>query len=183
MGNVPNPKGPNPAQGRKLRARELEEKATELRMAGHSYYAIGKALGIGRGTVHKAVMRALKRLNEETREHAQQVLELELKRCDKLLASLWPHAIKGNGAAVDRVLRIMERRTRYLGLDSPVKHELTGQDGGPMELANYDFRNLSDDELSQVLKILRRASTSRTDSEEDPQSRSGGESGGGAVAV
>lgn len=40
-----------------------------------------------------------------------------------------------NLLAIDRALQIMERRARLLGLDQPVKAELTGQDGGSIELA------------------------------------------------
>jgi len=48
------------------------------------------------------------------------VRALELERCDRLQAAVWPAATQGDVAAVAAVLRIMERRARYLGLDAPV---------------------------------------------------------------
>lgn len=47
-----------------------------------------------------------------------EALALELQRLDALQAALWNEAASGNVAAVDRVLRIMERRARLLNLDS-----------------------------------------------------------------
>lgn len=38
-------------------------------------------------------------------------------------------------AAIDRLLKIEERRAKLLGLDAPKKTELTGADGGPVEFS------------------------------------------------
>ena len=48
-----------------------------------------------------------------------EVLGEELDRLDKMLQGLWSEARRGNYHSIDRVLRIMERRARYLGLDAP----------------------------------------------------------------
>ena len=40
---------------------------------------------------------------------------------------------------------------------SVVKNELSGPNGGPVQLAALDFRNLTSDELEQTLKLLEKA--------------------------
>lgn len=85
---------------------------------------------------HKDVKRELDKLHNEIGENAVEVLELELQRLDDLLKGLWPLAARSNPdtKAVDRVLKIMERRARLLGLDAPDRHEVTGEDGGAIKI-------------------------------------------------
>jgi len=42
---------------------------------------------------------------------------MELERLDRMQLGLYEKAIKGHEGAVDRILRIMNRRASYLGLD------------------------------------------------------------------
>jgi len=109
---------------RKMKGLERERAALELRKAGATYRAIGEALGITPVGAYRAVMRAIAKLNARVLEEAEAVRRLELERLDDLLLAMWPQAKKGNQGAVDRVLRIMERRARLLGIDAPVKQEL-----------------------------------------------------------
>jgi hypothetical protein len=44
-------------------------------------------------------------------------------------------AISGDARSGAIMLRILERRSKYLGLDSPIKHTLTGADGGPVHFS------------------------------------------------
>lgn len=46
------------------------------------------------------------------------MLTLELLRLDELTAAVWPAAQQDNLRAVDTLLRIMGRRSKYLGLDA-----------------------------------------------------------------
>ena len=102
-----------------VRGREREEEALGLRLGGLTYRVIGERMGISESGAYKAIIRALKRLNERIAEKAEEVRRLELERLDKMLRGLWPSALRGNQGAIDRVLRIMQRRAMYLGLDAP----------------------------------------------------------------
>jgi len=104
---------------RRLTARERERRGLALRLEGKTYQQIARELGMSEAGAYKAVLRALTRLNEKIAEQADEVRRLELERLDRLLLGLWPQAARGNQGAVDRVLRIMERRARLLGLDAP----------------------------------------------------------------
>ena len=107
-----------------VNAHERTIQALELRKAGFTYSVIAEKLGYtGKAAAWDAVNRALKQLK---REPAEGVLALELERLDALYKSMYPQALKGNLGAVDRCLKISERRARLLGLDAPVKSDISG---------------------------------------------------------
>jgi DNA-binding CsgD family transcriptional regulator len=105
---------------RKVTAAERRGKAFELRKAGLSYQKIGDQLGITRQAAHSLVTNALRQLNEKTAEDAAELTRLELERLDDCQAVVVHEMRTGNRlAAVDRLLRIQERRSKLLGLDAP----------------------------------------------------------------
>lgn len=92
-----------------------ENHVLELRRAGLSFERIAQEIGIGdRSTAHKIYKRALGRVHQEP---AAEIRQLEGDRLDRLQVAVWTKALAGNMQAVDRVLRIMERRAKLLGLD------------------------------------------------------------------
>ena len=122
--------GEQKASPRRIASAEKQRQALELRKAGASYDQIAEKLGWrGRSGAFNAVMRALRKTIQEP---ADDVRKLEVERLDALLLALWPQARQGNQGAVDRVLRVMERRSKLLGLDAPTKQQVTGEGGGPL---------------------------------------------------
>jgi len=115
-----------------LAARDLETRATELRLAGKSFRTIARELGCTPSGAHGAVSRALDRTLSSANEHAAHLREVELARLDAMLTGLWDRAISGDVPAVNAALRIAERRSRLLGLDAPERRELSGPEGGPL---------------------------------------------------
>lgn len=121
---------------------EKRLQALNMRAAGASYDDIAKALGYAdRSGSYNAVKAALE---GAIKEPAEEAIILETSRLDRLLRALWPQAIgvqtitdaHGNVTtrqvppdlfAVDRVLMIMQRRARLLGLDAPTKKQITGE--------------------------------------------------------
>lgn len=65
-------------------------------------------------------MRALKKTLQEP---ADEVRMLEVERLDSLLNGLWQR--RHVPEITDRILRIMERRAKLLGLDAPVRSDVT----------------------------------------------------------
>jgi hypothetical protein len=74
-------------------------------------------------------MRAIKR---QQKEPAEAALYMELERLDELQQVYWEPAVQGNMRAGEFVLRIMDRRAKFLGLDAPTKiqAEVMNYDGG-----------------------------------------------------
>lgn len=94
---------------------ERERKALGLRQAGVTYPVIAEQLGYAnKGGAYKAVRRAIRRTHQEG---ATELIALETSRLERLQRAVWAAAMKGDLFAVDRVLRIMERRAKLLGLD------------------------------------------------------------------
>ena len=89
-------------------------RAVELAIDGTSYGAIAAEVGYThRGTAYKAIHKALA---ERVTAGVDELRRLELARLDSLQAALWDKALAGNTAAGNTVLRIIDQRTRLLGL-------------------------------------------------------------------
>ncbi|MFJ6319693.1 hypothetical protein ACIQJW_26785 [Streptomyces californicus] len=139
------PRGGDGQFVRSLSTAERDAEAARLRSLGWSYPRIAAELGWKtRADAHNAVKRVLK---ETVREAGDDVRTLELERLDRLEAAAnevleREHVTVSNGrvvvlheaplpddgpvlAAIDRLLKIQERRARLLGLDAPTKQAIT----------------------------------------------------------
>lgn len=96
--------------------------------------------------VHAAVEAAARRVRET---HAEDTaVALELARLDAMLQGLWPAASTGDTAAVDRVLRIGERRDKLLGLATEAARQAFLQGA-----SDHDLSGMSVEELQLLEKI------------------------------
>lgn len=131
---------------RSLSTAERDAQAAELRSKGWSFPRIAAHLGYThRADAYNAVQRVLK---ETVREAGEQVRALELERLDRLETAAnevleRAHVTVSHGKivagadgepllddapvlqAIDRLLRIQERRSRLLGLDAPIKKDVS----------------------------------------------------------
>ncbi len=112
------------SDSKRIAAAERRIQALELRKAGASYRRIGEALGVAAVTAHNDVHRALADLIAAQNSSAKEYQALELERLDAMLLAVWTDASHGHLGAVDRVLRISERRAKLLGLDAPLKMDV-----------------------------------------------------------
>jgi hypothetical protein len=117
-----------------VRARSLDNqaKALELRRMGFGYAAIAEQIGVGKSQAHRYVVAGLDDARAQISASADELKSEEISRLDGMLAAIWPKARKGDCAAIDRVLKIAERRAKLLGLDAPTRTALEGGgDGTP----------------------------------------------------
>lgn len=128
----------------------------ELRVRGNGYRNIARMTRDHFGAenlpkhwderyAYSDVMNELTRLRKETAERAEVVRDLELARLDRLFNTHFDRAVRGDKTAVDRCLRIMDRRAKYLGLDKPVKVAPTDPTG------EKEFATDARDRLAQLL--------------------------------
>ena len=129
------PRRESPTGPRRLLAAERTRQATALKKAGKTYVEIMAALGISKGAAVKAVQRGLAEIKEETSRDAEELRAIESARLDTAQAAIWAQVLKGDLGAVDRFVRLSQRRAALLGLDAPTKSELTGANGGPLQHA------------------------------------------------
>jgi hypothetical protein len=124
-----------------LRARKAGATYAEIAAAAIEKFGVEQLpRGYDKRYAYKDVKRELDALREEIGEDAQAVLTLELQRLDDLLKGVWNLAARKNPdyKAFDRVLRVMERRARLLGLDAAQEHRLSGADGGPIQVEDVN---------------------------------------------
>lgn len=120
-----------------VQAIDRQLKALELRKAGASYQAIADTLGYAHPSgAAEAVKAALKAV---IREPAEEVRTLELERLDMALLSIAQSVRAGNFGAIDRWVKLAERRARLLGLDRPQAH------------FPIDYTKLTDDQLYRII--------------------------------
>lgn len=141
------------SRGRQAATAVRRAAAIQLRLEGRSYEAIATELGYAsRAAACKDITRATEAAIIEQRAGVEVLREQELMRLDALWQEVWrvlktEHFVLHQGsvveredddgglikmiddgpvlAAIDRLLRIQERRSKYLGLDAPVRHEVT----------------------------------------------------------
>lgn len=133
---------------------QRQAQALELRRMGKGFAEIAAALGIGKSQAHRLVVAGMADAREQVAAQADDLRTEEVSRLDGMLAGLWPSARKGGVAAVDRVLKIMERRARLLGLDAPVKLAHGGDKGAPpiqsVGMTADEFRAIAADVAGKV---------------------------------
>ena len=113
-------------------ANDNQRKALELRKAGVSYQQIADAIGYKDASgAWRAVKAGLKKTLQEP---ADDLRKLELERLDSAAAAIYPSVKQGQYGAIDRWIKIMERRAKLLGLDAPTKIAPVDPDGNKYEL-------------------------------------------------
>ncbi len=95
---------------------------------------IADQLGVSRPTIVRDVQVIEAQWREDAAKDLGIVRGQDLKRIDRLIAGLWPQAVKGHLGAVDRVVKLLDRHAKLLGLDAPAKLEHTGENGDPLKI-------------------------------------------------
>lgn len=136
---------------------EKQRRALNLRKAGASYDTISDQLGYaGRGAAYKAVQAALRDLARDTSEELHL---LDGERLDQMLLALWPKAMKADGWAIDRILKITELRAR------PKPAETVGRVAAGVE---RDLARLPESARSSALAETARTLARNVDSGSSP---------------
>lgn len=118
-----------PSHPRRLAALERTKRALALRLAGHTIAAIARQLGCAASTAYEALQRGMIDFRADVERGADDLRTLEVARLDYLLTVLEKRLRAGDCKAIDRAIRIGERRAALLGLDAPRKIAPTMADG------------------------------------------------------
>jgi predicted DNA-binding protein YlxM (UPF0122 family) len=109
---------PSPKQLRrtyKITEREIE--LLNLRMLGYTYAEIAKMYNITPPTVHAMIKRAMSKRTEYRDMLADELREQQLMLLDAMLTRYARQALDGDQQSAKRVLEIIERRSKLLGLE------------------------------------------------------------------
>ena len=112
----------NKANKDSVQSKARQDEAIALRITGLSYSKISEQIGISKTQAYNLVTAGLEEISKNVTDKAEALRTLEVARMDEMLAALWPTIVDGgdngpNSMNVDKVLKIMERRTKLLGLD------------------------------------------------------------------
>jgi hypothetical protein len=115
----PRPRTASKTSPARIAAAQRAARALELRSTGATFAEIARRLGYSSKTgAHDAVKRGL---DATLRKPADTLRTLDLERLDRLFATHFPRACRGDHQATAACLRIMERQAALLGLDAPVR--------------------------------------------------------------
>jgi len=151
-------RGGNGQFTRTLQTAQQDAECARLRSAGLTYQAIAENVGLShRSLARQAVERALLAV---VAEPAEELRRLELMKLDQLSVAAWEilednHVRVSAGRvmflddeplpdtrptlnAIDRLLKISERRSRLLGLDAPVQISAISMDAVDAEIIRLD---------------------------------------------
>lgn len=139
----------------RLHGAEMRHQALDLRKKGKSFRAIASELGVTVGMAFKHYQNALAEARAVSEQEATEHRTLDLERMDAQLEALWPAAMAGDTQANGVLLRILERRSKLLGLDAPDKLAPTTPDGAaPYPSGGGPLAAMSDDELRAYIAQL-----------------------------
>jgi hypothetical protein len=155
---------------------ERDHQAAAMKSRGAKLREIGEHFGVAISTAHEMISRAIADI---PRADTEQLIAMELMRLDAIEAKyaeitqgLHPMvSVSGkiigftddNGEttmledtapvirALDGLLKVSESRRKLLGLNAPTRTELTGKDGGAIEIADR-----SKEARDSVLQLLSR---------------------------
>ena len=138
---------------------ERRAQAVALRRDGHSFDEIGLLLHVSAQTAAQYVQTHLLELREKAELDTEAIRDIELQRCDALLRAAWPKAKKGDTYSIQACLKVMERRSKLLGLDAPAKQDINLSMTTPDQAAK-----MTDAQINQRVKeLMDRSALSQTD--------------------
>jgi len=157
-----------------LQKSERDQQILDLRMRGMAYRDIarvmrGRGYRVNKSNVGNIINARLDELREKGSETAANIREMEVRRLDAQLASLWNKALGDPAndvgpdlAAHDRLLRLADRRAKLLGLDAPTKTAATDPTGEKpaMGVTTFDLGALSTEELETLARLQQKAAAS-----------------------
>lgn len=148
------PHKPSKTRPANIQSQERRLEALKLRALRMSYTDIGLRMGISRQRACQLVQEELEAISNECRETAERVRNLESISLDNMQMALARQVNAGDTTAIDKTLKIMERRARLLGLDAPTKVAPTTPDG------ENPYEAMSREELREIAARIVNGNTS-----------------------
>ena len=127
---------------------ERRDTVMKLVLEGFTYRQIEARTGFSRGTIGRDIHARLEAAAAEC-PHTKRYRQLHRARINQLLMWWWDKAAEDLGA-LDRVLRILEREAKLLGLDKP--QEL--QHSGEIALEKPDMSALTNKDVEDLRALV-----------------------------
>jgi hypothetical protein len=131
-----------PTSKEQLRAKERRQKVLDMRLLGASLRRIADKIGCSHETARLDLQKALAELNELEKAKTDHLRSLELQRLDVAMNAIANKVLEGDCGAIDRWLKVSERRSRLLGLDAPEKSNISVTGSALTEMSNDELRRI-----------------------------------------
>lgn len=114
---------------------ERRKKVAANLLAGLTYRQMAEVFGVSLGTIAEDVRVIIGRWQREQVKDTDEFVQIELIRLDRAINAIWTKVEAGDPTSIGLMLKIQERRAKYKGLDAPVKQELSGPEGQPLQFS------------------------------------------------
>ena len=139
----------NSTKPARIRSKQRQAQALELRKAGATYQAIADQLGYASARSCAESVRSA--LRTAIHEPAEELRGMEIERLDNMMLVLWPRVMQGDLACMDRALRIQLRIAELAGYDrvqATVEHQNVVIIGGSTEEYVAQLQQLRTDAMN-----------------------------------
>lgn len=132
--------------------KNMLDKALSMRAAGRSYAYIASKLNVNQEDIKCTVREYIKSsVDMETRREA---VKLDLIRLDDMMTAVYERAKNGEIDYIDRVLKIMERKSKLMGLDAREKMVAEERSDGTVKISRV-ASSKDDSRIDNVISITR----------------------------
>lgn len=125
-------------------------------VGGMNLDQIAKEVGYSdRSAAKKAIDRAMKRRYQETTEHRDVLIQRHVEITRAMIRGLAPKIVQGDVRSIEIGVKVLERESRLLGLDAPIKADLKVTDALTVEIAELVESMASLDAVEQAQLLAR----------------------------
>lgn len=120
------------------------ERVSALLLEGKSQRQIARELNVSQPTALRDMQAVRAEWQERRLTNVGDWIAEEIKRLDVAMVAIWPKVIAGDTWSIDRMIALMERRAKYLGLDAKVdalpaaQMQVVVLNGGPDQIPDPD---------------------------------------------
>ena len=101
----------------------LHAQVLKLRHDGYTVAEVAAKVGISPLRAHVVIDDAIKELQDDSTKHAAAIKEVELLRLETATKAIMPGVEDGSLNAISMLLKVQDRRAKFLGLDTPLKQD------------------------------------------------------------
>lgn len=119
---------------------EIEQRRLKVAaniLAGLNYRDMAQALNVSIGTIASDAKAIYKQWQKEQADTVDKHVQIDLRRIDRMINALWDKVTADvpDLGSMDRVMRLMEMRARYLGAYKPTQIGVGDPEGKPLPAA------------------------------------------------
>ena len=133
---------------------DRRNKVAEKLLSGMTYREIAVALNVSVGTVGGDWKAILSRWVKEQVTDADARIQLQLRRTDRLINSIWKKATEGDLFSIDRVRLLMDKQDKYIGIGGDLV-KLGGPNGEPLPNAPNVIVYIPDNGRGDVSAVVK----------------------------